>query len=116
MSRAEVSILLCGDRRMRSLNLQYRGVDRTTDVISFPMWDKLPPAECRALLGDIVISAPKAALQASESGHSLTRELERLLVHGMLHLIGYDHERGPYQARKMRAKEREVLKALHDGR
>lgn len=107
--------MLCGDRRMKSLNQQYRGADRTTDVLSFPMWDKTLPAEGRVLLGDIVISAPKAALQARESGHPLTRELERLMVHGMLHLIGYDHERGPYHARKMQAKERGILKALHDG-
>lgn len=101
---------------MKSLNRRYRGVDRTTDVLSFPMWEKLPSGGDHVLLGDIVISAPKAALQARELGHSLGRELDRLLVHGMLHLIGYNHELSPYQARKMRAKERQILEALHDVR
>ena len=112
MSRAEVSILLCGDRRMRNLNRQHRGLDRTTDVLSFPMWDRLPSAVDHVLLGDIAISAPRAALQARQLGHSLGRELDRLVVHGMLHLIGYDHERSPRQAAKMRAKEGEILRAL----
>lgn len=123
MSRAEVSLLLCGDRRMRSLNKHYRGIDRTTDVLSFPILPTgstlatardiyLKPGQKLLLLGDIVISIPTAYKQAKQSGHSLNNELDILMIHGLLHLVGYDHEKNSYQARKMRSKERELLEAL----
>ncbi len=132
LSRAEVSLLLCGDRRMRSLNKRYRGIDKTTDVLSFPMQAagslSLPAGDAclkpgpspsqspgQKLLGDIVISIPTACRQAKQSGHSLKNELDRLIVHGLLHLVGYDHEKNAYQARKMRSKERELLEALSAG-
>jgi probable rRNA maturation factor len=81
----EVSVLFCGDRRMRTLNRRYRRKDRSTDVLAFP-------AGGAELLGDIVISVPFASRQARRRGEPTSREIERLLVHGLLHLHGYDHE------------------------
>ena len=94
---------------MRSLNRRYRGVDRTTDVLSFSLREGGFPSVQPDLLGDIVISVPRADRQASEAGHSLSREIERLLIHGLVHLLGYDHERGPSHALRMRRKERQLL-------
>ncbi len=132
-SRAELSLELIGDRRMRRLNRVYRGVDAPTDVLSFPMRTPTPPlpithrirramgtrrgrvregAQGGPLLGDIVISLPTAARQAKGDGYSLDHELVRLLIHGILHLCGYDHERGAREARRMRAKELAVLRSL----
>ena len=84
-SKGEVSILFCGDRKMRTLNRLYRKKDRPTDVLAFP-------AEAEGLLGDIVISVPFAARQANRRGEPTSREIDRLLLHGFLHLLGYDHE------------------------
>ncbi len=102
---AELSILFTGDRAMRSLNRRYRGIDRTTDVLSFSHREGQFAEIRRDILGDIVISVPTAARQARERNHSLGREIERLLVHGLLHLLGFDHERGPAEACRMRRKE-----------
>jgi len=107
---------------MRGLNRAYRGKDYPTDVLSFPA---LSGPELRRLrrngvhaggppvvLGDVVISAPRALAQAGERGHSLEEELTFLLVHGILHLAGYDHEAGADAARAMRRKERELMAGL----
>jgi probable rRNA maturation factor len=80
----ELSIFFCGDSRMRALNRRYRRRDRSTDVLAFPGEG--------AALGDIVISLPYAAREARRRGDSRGRELDRLLLHGYLHLNGYDHE------------------------
>jgi rRNA maturation RNase YbeY len=105
-----LSVLFAGDHVVRTLNRQYRGKDRTTDVLSFALREG-PFANLQPeFLGDIIISVPVAAKQAREAGHSLAREIELLLVHGLLHLLGYDHERGPAEARKMRRKERLLMK------
>jgi probable rRNA maturation factor len=104
-------VLVASPGRVRRLNLDYRGIDSTTDVLSFPMYDsprEFPPA-ADFLLGDIVINPVRAEAQARERGVSLDEELRRLLVHGLLHLLGYDHERNSYQRSKMRRKERELL-------
>jgi probable rRNA maturation factor len=82
----EISVYFCGDRRMRTLNRRYRRQDRATDVLAFPASDRSP------LLGDIVVSVPYAARQARRRREPLAAELDRLLVHGYLHLLGYDHE------------------------
>jgi probable rRNA maturation factor len=84
-SKGELSVLFCGDSRMRRLNREFRRQDRTTDVLAFP-------AAAGALLGDIVVSVPYAARQARKRGEPSAREIERLLVHGYLHLLGFDHE------------------------
>jgi probable rRNA maturation factor len=107
-----LSILLVGDRTMRSLNRRYRGKDRTTDVLSFSLREGQGAVASHRLLGDIVISVPAARRQAREAGHSLRAEVDRLLVHGLLHLLGYDHERGKAEERRMRARERRLQEAL----
>jgi len=103
---------------MRRLNHLYRGIDRTTDVLSFPQDEVLSAGAGKTteniILGDIVISLQKAALQAEENGLSFHEELKRLLIHGLLHLIGYDHEINGYQERKMRKKAGELLSSLRD--
>lgn len=109
---AEVSVLFVGDRAMRSLNRRYRGKDRTTDVLSFSFREGAFGGLRPDLLGDIVISMPVAERQARAYGETVTRELDRLLVHGLLHLIGYDHERGETEARRMERKERSLREAL----
>jgi probable rRNA maturation factor len=83
----EVSVLFCADTRMRSLNRRYRGKDKTTDVLAFPAGDA-----SRGFLGDIVISVPYATREARRREESRSREIDRLLLHGFLHLMGYDHE------------------------
>ena len=87
---ASLAVCLVSDRAMRAYNRRFRGVDRTTDVLSFP--DGATDPEGGTHLGDVLISVPRAAAQAREAGHSLARELRRLLLHGYLHLLGYDHE------------------------
>jgi len=104
----ELSVLLTGNSEVRELNREYRGKDKPTDVLSFPMGDSY-------LLGDIVISIEKAASQANEFGVSFDEEMARLLVHGLLHLAGYDHVKGGRQARKMKDKEEELMGALRAG-
>ncbi len=107
---AELSIELVGDRRMRRLNRRYRSLDAPTDVLAFPIREGGGPPS--PLLGDVVISLHRAACQASTRGHSLEQEVSSLLVHGVLHLCGYDHERNQREARRMRRKEQAVLRSL----
>ena len=112
LPHAEISVLLIGDRAMRSLNRRYRGKDRTTDVLSFPLRDGTFSKVQHHLLGDIVISVPAAARQAKAAGEPFLVEIDRLLVHGFLHLLGYDHERSRVEARRMEARERRLRGAL----
>jgi probable rRNA maturation factor len=109
---AELSVLFVGDRAMQTLNRQYRGKDRTTDVLSFSLREGRFGGVQPDMLGDIVISVPTARSQALAAGLPLQQELERLLVHGLLHLVGYDHERCAADARAMQLKERSLLKRL----
>lgn len=109
-SHSELSLELVGDGRMRRLNRLYRRKDRTTDVLAFPMREADNP--CPTLLGDVVISIPTAFRQAREAGRSQNEEVAALLVHGVLHLCGYDHERSEQEAARMRRRERAVLKAI----
>ncbi|MFQ5737256.1 MAG: rRNA maturation RNase YbeY [Thermodesulfobacteriota bacterium] len=104
-SDCEVSVLLTGNARIRELNARYRKIDRPTDVLSFPMDDPY-------MLGDIVISLEKAASQASEFSVTLDEEMGRLVVHGVLHLLGYDHVNGGRQAAKMKRAEESLMGAL----
>lgn len=107
------------DPAIRALNRDWRGKDKSTDVLSFPT---LQPQELRALarraragkialweLGDVVISLDTAGRQAAERGHSRRQELERLLVHGLLHLLGFDHELSAAEETRMRRWERRLL-------
>ncbi len=109
LTNAELSILIVNDSRMRGLNLMYRGKDRTTDVLAFSMKEGKYSGINPDILGDIVISASTAKRQAEEKGHGLYDEIALLLIHGILHLTGYDHERGKKEELRMRKKERELL-------
>ncbi|MBI4689470.1 MAG: rRNA maturation RNase YbeY [Nitrospirae bacterium] len=129
LRETELSILLVNDLRMKALNSLYRGLDMTTDVLSFPqiqntihdtrytIHDK-KNASCimnhasGLVLGDIVINLRAAKRQADRYGFSLVEELRRLLVHGILHLVGYDHEKSKYSEKKMTEKEEELLKYI----
>ena len=112
---AEVSLLLVDNQRIHALNLEYRGVDRPTDVLSFALQeesDEEPDSEFEDdMLGDIVISAERAREQAGEYGHSFEREIVYLAVHGTLHLLGFDHEEEK-DKEEMRSKEEAVMALL----
>ena len=84
-ARGDLSVAVVSDRRMRALNRQFRGKDKVTDVLSFP-------SDSRGFLGDVVIAAGVARQQAREAGHSIQTEVRVLALHGLLHLLGYDHE------------------------
>jgi probable rRNA maturation factor len=103
---AGLSILLVGDRGMRRLNRTWRGKDVPTDVLSFPAAETAGP-----LLGDVVLSLDTAARVARAERRLLEEELDRYLVHGILHLLGFDHERGPDEAGEMASWEEQVLGA-----
>jgi probable rRNA maturation factor len=105
-TKGELSVLLTGDREIKELNRDYRSIDKPTDVLSFPQDDE------DELLGDVVINTTRAKEQAESLGVTLDEELARLLVHGTLHLFGYDHVNGGRQAAKMKNKEEEILKTL----
>jgi probable rRNA maturation factor len=118
----EVSVLVTGDDELHTLNRDYRGVDAPTDVLSFAAEDQaagdaarpsfvLPPDAPR-YLGDIAISFERVIAQAAEYGHSRERELAYLAAHGVLHLLGFDHERGPDDAAAMRAREEAAMQQL----
>lgn len=95
---------------MALLNGRYRGIAGPTDVLSFPMLDSVDGAP--PVLGDIVVCIPKVLSQSKEYGLTFYDELLRLLLHGLLHLLGYDHETGSYQRRRMEKKERELMHAV----
>ena len=118
----EVDVLLTNDEGIHAVNLDMRGVDRPTDVLSFPEFDLAPgehpevedadPGTGLIPLGDMVISMEHVAAQAEEYGHSRKRELAYLVIHSVLHLLGYDHlDEGP-QKRKMREREEAILAQL----
>ena len=112
-SDVEVSLTLVDKDEIHTLNRDYRGVDRPTDVLSFPMDDEIFPGEedVDLILGDIVICLDIAKAQAEEYGHSLDRELSYLICHSTLHLLGYDHMEDDEKA-IMRGKEKEIMKNL----
>ncbi len=114
LNQVELSLLFVNDVQMQKLNKMHRGIDKTTDVLSFPMY-ALPsefPKEGVILLGDIVINVDKARRDADEKQITLYDEICTLLIHGLLHLLGYDHEKNTYQAQKMLKKENELASAL----
>jgi len=107
---AELSILIVDDLRIQELNRDYLQRDKPTNVISFSMQEGDTPPEQIQLLGDVVISADTAARDAAEANCSFESELYFLLLHGILHLLGYDHERGTAEdAELMESKEKEVF-------
>ncbi|WP_241547900.1 rRNA maturation RNase YbeY [Leptospira stimsonii] len=127
-SSCELSLLLLRDSDMKEINLLRRGKDKTTDVLSFPLEFDVSPLSAilqrrggkphstlpPIALGEIVISVDTLKRQAIEIGHTEKDEFYRLLVHGFLHLLGYDHERGEAEERIMKEKEDECLEILQD--
>ena len=121
---AEISVLLVDNVTIRELNRDYRNKDSVTDVLSFPLEEAAPddgePAviggPAGRMLGDIVISVERAVEQAVEYEHSIERELAFLAVHGLLHLLGHDHEKDAAAKKLMRSEEKRILTALGIGR
>ena len=105
---AELSVLLVGSDHIRRLNARFAGDDYATDVLSFPMMED---DESSLLLGDVVICPEVAATNAAKLGHDVARELDTLLVHGTLHLLGYDHDDEEEKAR-MQGRQRDILAAF----
>jgi probable rRNA maturation factor len=117
-SPVELGLVIAGDETVHELNRSYRNVDRTTDVLSFALTERgtkpelfITPPDDVIHLGEVIISFPQAMRQAAEQRHRLDRELALLVAHGVLHLLGYDHEL-PEQGEKMRAMESNVLGAI----
>jgi len=107
----EISILFTDDKFIKSLNKKYRGINKSTDVLTFNLEDgdlKFPEVDKNKLLGDIVVSVETAQRQANNLNHNLENELMILLTHGLLHLIGYDHEEDR-DNKIMQVKENEIL-------
>ena len=114
----EVSVTFTDDSEIREMNRKFRGIDRATDVLSFPLFDysgesEEPPVdEFMGMLGDIVLSLETAKRQAEEYGHSFEREAAFLCVHSMLHLLGYDHETGEEDEAEMRQRQTAILEGM----
>ena len=108
---ATLAVSLVGDDEIRELNRIHRGKDRPTDVLSFPLAEASDPVGGERLLGDVVISIETARRQAADYDASLEAELKRLLVHGVLHVIGHDHRQAD-ERRRMKAEERRIAKAI----
>ena len=107
----DLSLTLVGKTRMQTLNRQYRKKDYPTDVLAFPMAEV--HNSCTPLLGDVIICLPIAISQADHFGNSPNEEIVRHLIHGILHLLGYDHERSLREARRMQKKEQTIFEHLH---
>lgn len=105
-------IIFIDDEEMHKLNKEYRGIDRTTDVLSFALNDNKHIDAIVNSLGDIFISIPKMKSQAEEYGHSEKRELSFLALHGLLHLLGYDHTLGKKEEEEMFGLQKEILNDL----
>jgi probable rRNA maturation factor len=118
----EISILVADDATLHRLNRDYRNIDAPTDVLSFaesestptetPLFISAGDEDGPRYLGDIALSYERVLAQAEEYGHSAQRELAYLTAHGVLHLLGYDHERGPDDAAAMREREEQAMTAL----
>lgn len=110
-AHSELSIAIVGAEEMTELNSRYRGIDGPTDVLSFECDDPCPvPGDEPVTLGDVVVAPEVAEEQARELGHTVEEELNLLLVHGILHLLGYTHDEDE-QAAAMQRRERELLDA-----
>lgn len=123
LGECELSLTLTSDRAMRRLNRDFRGIDAATDVLSFSQIEQAgaAPPDPRSVknspglpVGDVVISIDTAIRDARELGVSAPSQLRRLLIHGFLHLIGYDHERSAAAARRMHARERNLAARMEE--
>ena len=118
--RSELGLVITGDEKIRELNLKYLGEDRPTDVLSFPMNEQLKTSpvfinvpDGKLHLGEVIISCPQAVKQAEEHSHPVEREIIILLIHGILHLLGYDHDI-PEREQTMRSRESAILKIIEE--
>ena len=120
MTPCLVSVMLTDEEGIRNVNRDFRGIDRATDVLSFPLNELTPgafdPELCEydpdagvLMLGDMMISLPACEKQGEEFGHGFERELQYLTVHSILHLLGYDHQDEGEQKRRMRAREKTIM-------
>jgi probable rRNA maturation factor len=116
-SRMELGIVIAGQEKVRQLNLSYLGKDEPTDVLAFAMLSEKPegnlapfvaPPDGVKHLGEVIIAYPQAVIQAEEHQHSVEREIAILIIHGVLHLLGYEHDK-PELEQDMRAREAEIL-------
>ncbi|MEE9398656.1 MAG: rRNA maturation RNase YbeY [Dehalococcoidales bacterium] len=124
-SDIELGLVITTQEKVQELNLNYRGEDKPTDVLAFYMVTKveetgtgsaafvIPPDGVRHL-GEVIISYPQAVVQAEEHQHSIKKEIAILIIHGILHLLGYDHDR-PEPERQMRAREMEIISQIEEG-
>lgn len=120
-SEAEVGLVITTQERVRQLNRDYRALDEPTDVLAFAAGEQaadapsfIPPPDGVRHLGEVIISYPQALAQAEDHGHPLRKELLILLVHGLLHLLGYDHEDETEESR-MQTREKELLSLIEGG-
>jgi probable rRNA maturation factor len=120
-AQTEMGLVVSSDERVQGLNRDYRGRDEPTDVLAFSAREEaaglppfIPPPDGVLHLGEVIISYPQALIQAEEHGHPLQKELAILLIHGLLHLLGYDHEKSDAK-RKMQAREKELLGLIEGG-
>jgi probable rRNA maturation factor len=120
VAKSEVSLVLTGDEKIHALNKQYLEEDRTTDVLSFPMNEQSKTRtifvnipDGKRHLGEVIISYPQAVKQAEEHGHSVKREVVILLIHGILHLFGYDHDI-PERKKVMNRRESAILQIIEE--
>lgn len=119
---AFIDVTIVDDASIRALNAEYRGKDAVTDVLSFPMYEfyngeaqeelEADPESGEVMLGDMILNYQRAAEQAAAFGHSTARECGFLTVHSVLHLLGFDHERGEDDRRRMRENEEKILSAV----
>lgn len=118
-SGVELGLVITSQERVRQLNRSYRGRDEPTDVLAFSTVEEIVtdsppfvvPPDGVLHLGEVIIAYPQAVAQAEEHGHSIKKEITILIIHGVLHLLGYDDEK-PEMEREMRAKEREILSCI----
>lgn len=108
----EVGIVFIEDVYSRELNRRFRAIDKPTDVLAFPLSDDPDADPPDRYLGEVYVNVDRAAVQSEEYGVSLSQEIARLLVHGLLHLLGYDHETSPAEAKRMRTREEHFLHEL----
>jgi len=113
--KGQVSVMITGDEEIRALNRDYLGRDAPTDVLAFAAQETTGPfvtaPEAATYLGDVIVSYPRAVAQAQERGHPVQQEIDLLVVHGVLHLLGYDHAHDEEKA-IMWAKQEEILQSL----
>ena len=111
----ELSVLFTDDDQIALLNNQYLGRTGPTNVLAFPMEDPHQETTVSPMLGDVVISLDTAARESREAGESFEETVYRLLIHGILHLLGFDHERSPTEAREMDQEELRLIKLIEEG-